>query len=153
MKRLLLWGSLSLTLVLTACPNSTQQAQIAQAALTASTVASAAQQAEITAYQQGKQCPPSSSTCLTISDADHHFIQEQFATLGTVGKTLDGCIRSSGTPAGAVACISTATSAVDQINQQGGLYIKSPQAKQDFQAAMAALKVALVAISQVIGGK
>jgi hypothetical protein len=140
-------------LTLTACPNATQQTQIAQAALTASTVASAAQQAEIAAYQQGKQCQAATTSCPSISDADHHFIQEQFATLATVGKTLDGCIRSSGTPAGAVACISTATAAVDQINQQGGLYIQSTEAKKDFQAAMSALKVALVAISQVIGGK
>lgn len=143
-----------LSMLLTACPNSTQQAQIAQAALTASTVASSAQQAEIAAYQQGKACNASgASGCIVISDTDHHFIEQQFGSLATMGKALDSCIRTSTTNAGAVACISTATSAIDEINSQGGLYIKSAAAKQDFQTAMAALKVALIAVSQVIGGK
>jgi len=144
MKRLIaLTGSFLVAIALTGCPaSSSQRTQVAQAAQTASTVVVAFQQGEIVAHNQG-----------VVSDADHLFIQKELLTVSTVGKTLDSCILSTTTTAGDIACIQTASTAVDQINSDGGLYIKSANAKADFQAAMAALKISLTAISQVLGGK
>lgn len=144
MKRIMSVVLLSvLSLVLVGCPaNSTQRQNVAQAAQTASSVVKAAQTAEITAHEQGQ-----------VTDADHQFIEKEFLAVSIVGKTLDSCIGITTSTAGDLACISTATAQLDQINNDGGLYIKSDQAKQTFQATMAALKVALVAISQVLGGK
>lgn len=143
MKRILsLAGVLSIALMLAGCPaTSTQRQQVAQAAQTASTVVVAFQQGEIIAHEQG-----------VVSNADHIFIQKELKNVSVVGKALDSCILSATTAAGDVACIQTATTAIDQINADGGLYIKSAKAQADFQTSMGALKIALTAISQVLGG-
>lgn len=141
MKQGLLAFALALAVIpLTGCPASTQS-KVANAALTASTVVKSFQAAEITSHQQG-----------LVSDADHQFIEREIGNVATVGKALDSCIASATSTAGDVACISTASTAIDQINTDGGLGIKSAQAKQDFQAAMAAFKVALASVSAVLGG-
>lgn len=151
MKRCLIIAALALTLVLCGCPNTQQQTQIAQAALTASSTLVAAQAGEITMYNQGKLCQGQPS-CISISTADHQFIQEQFHTAGTLVKTLDSCIRTSSTNQGAAACVSTAANSFDQIYTSGGTYIKSDEARKDFEAAISATKLALTVLAQAFGG-
>ena len=132
------------SLVVIGCPSGTgtQRQQVAQAAENASIVVKNFQQGEIVAYQQG-----------LIPATDHQFIQKELVTVGTVGKTLDTCIRLTTTDSGIVSCANTATSALDQINTDGGLYIKSTSAKQDFALAIIGTKTAIAVIGTIFGGK
>ena len=145
MKRLIaLAGTLAISAMLIGCPASTsttQRQQVALAAQNASIVVAGFQQGEIVAYQQG-----------LIPVADHTFVQKELITVGTVGKALDSCILSTTTNAGIVACAQTATAAIDQINTDGGLYLKSDKAKTTFQLAMIGVKTAIGMISTIFGG-
>jgi hypothetical protein len=125
---------------MTGCPASTQQ-KVAQAAQTASIVVVNFQQAEIVSYQQG-----------LISAQDHQFIEQELGNVAVAGKALDSCIATATNTAGDLACIQTASTAINTINQQGGLGIKSATAKQEFQAAMAAFNTSLATITAVLGG-
>ena len=144
MKRIItIAAGLLLTLscaMLTGCPKATKS-KVANAVLTASTVIKDFQQSEITSHQQG-----------LISDTDHQFIEQELGNVAIAGKALDSCVASATNSAGDVACISTTTTAIGQINAAGGLGIKSAQAKQDFQAAMSAFNVALASVSAILGG-
>jgi hypothetical protein len=136
------WGVLlaPLALALMGCP-AAQRQQVAQALQTASTVVQSFQQAEIVSHNQG-----------VVSDDDHHFIEQQLLTVAAAGKTADSCVQTTTTVAGDIACVNTMATMVDQVNTQGGLYIKSAQAKQDFQLAMTGLKAALATINAILGG-
>jgi len=153
MKKILIFAVTSLAFMLCGCPSKTQQ-NVAQAALTASSTIQAAQQAEIAAYLNGKSCASTAgASCVVISDEDHKFIQTQFVSVSAVGKTLDSCIRTATNTAGSLICINTASATITQINNNGGLYIKSAEARKDFQAAMSALNLSLTVLTQVLGGK
>jgi hypothetical protein len=140
---LALFCILPIGLVLTGCPSGTsitQRQQVAQAAQNASIIVQGFQQGEIAAHQQGM-----------IPDADHQFVQKELLTLSRLGKTTDTCIGSTTTNAGIVACVNTAIAEVDQINKDGGLYLKSDKAKTEFQLAMTGVKTALSVISTLMG--
>jgi hypothetical protein len=143
MKRFLALTSLALVaLVLTACPNTSQRQQAAQAAQNASIIVAGFQQGEIAAHDQG-----------LIPNADHIFIQKELVTLASVGKATDSCIGGTTSNAGIVSCINTAIGTVDQINTDGGLYLKSAKAKTDFQLAMLGVRTSLSVIGTILGGK
>jgi hypothetical protein len=128
-------------LVLTGCPSSSasQRQQVAMAAENASIIVKGFQAGEITAHQQG-----------LIPDADHQFIQKELVTVAGLGKTTDSCIASTTTNAGIVACVNTAIAEIDQVNNDGGLYLKSDKAKSEFQLAMTGVKTALSVISTLM---
>ena len=144
MKRILsILAVSSMAVMLAGCPaNTSQRQQVAQAAQNASIIVAGFQQGEIVAYQQG-----------AIPVADHQFIQKELKTVATVGKTLDSCILTTTTNAGIVACADTAVSAVDQINTDGGLYLKSDKARTRFQLAMVGVKTAISVIATIFGGQ
>lgn len=134
----------ALAVLLTGCPSTsnTQRQQIAQASQNVSIVLVSAQKAEIASFQQR-----------LIPAQDHLFIQKQFETIGTLGKTTDSCILSAKDTLGATTCINVAVETIDQINTNGGLYLKSDKAKQDFSIAMLSVRTILASISQALGGK
>lgn len=139
--KVLAWLALApLALVLIGCP-AQQRQQVAQALQTASTVVQSFQQAEIVSHNQG-----------VISDDDHHFIEQQLLTIAGAGKSADTCVKTTTTVAGDIACVNTMVTMVDQVNSQGGTYIKSAQAKQDFTLAMTGLKAALQTVTAILGG-
>ena len=141
MKRIVIKAILALPVIgLVGCPTSTQ-VKVAQASQTASIVIVNFQKAEIASYQQG-----------VVSAADHQFMETELGNVAVVGKTLDSCIKTATNNSGYLACIATAEGAVNTISTNGGIGIKSAQAKQDFQAAMSAFNVALAAISTILGG-
>jgi hypothetical protein len=139
MKKLLFLAPL--VLLLTGCPAANQQ-KVAQAVNNIAIITVGLQQSEISAHQQG-----------LIPDDDHRFIEQQLLTLGTAGKAADACIRTATDAKGDVACIDTVVATVDNINSQGGLFLKSAKAKGDFQTAMAAVKTVLLSVETVIGPK
>lgn len=128
-------------LFLTGCPaKSNQMQEAAQASENAAIIVQGFQNAEIAAHQQG-----------IISDADHQFIQKELLTVSALGQTTDSCIAAAANSTGAVGCITTAVTEIDQINADGGLYIKSAAAKQDFSIAMTGVKTVLVSIETMLG--
>jgi hypothetical protein len=134
--------------------NSSQRQQIAQAAQDAATILHGFESGEVAAYNQGKTCLASGmSGCIVIPDSDHLFIQQSMVTIGTAEKAMHSCIRTATSTAGAVACVNTLVSTIDVINADGGLHLKSPQAKTDFQLAMIGARTALTVIVTVVGGK
>ena len=143
MKRILIASvALVMSLGMIGCPmNSTQQQQAAQASLQASTVLKVAQQGEIAAAQNG-----------FIPAADHQFIQIQFENVALLGKTLDSCVRTANNNGAAIICLNTAITNVDQMNTNGGLGLKSVQAKQDYQLAMTAIRTVFASIVATLGG-
>ena len=140
MRILAITSTAALALALCGCPSS-QQEQAAQAVDNAATALLAAQQVESAAHQQG-----------LISNADDAFIQQQFVSLSTIGNTVDTCIGNASATGAAVTCLNTAITAVDQINTQGGTYLKSTTAKADFELGITAVRTVLASIETVIGG-
>lgn len=125
------------------CPaNLTQRQQAANAAQNISIIVSDFQQGEIASYKAG-----------LIPATDHVFIEKELIVVATLGKTADSCIRVSTNTSGVVTCLNTAATAIDQINTDGGLYLKSDKAKTTFQLAMIGVKTTLASISATIGGK
>lgn len=128
---------------LVGCPaNLSQRQQAAAAAQNISIIVADFQQGEIVAYQAG-----------LIPPADHSVVQRELLTVATVGKTADACILAASTTPGVVTCLNSAATAVDQINSDGGLYLKSDKAKTTFQIAMLGVKTTLTSIAAVLGGK
>lgn len=127
--------------VLAGCPNSAQLQKAAQASENAAIVVQGLETAETAAYQKG-----------LIPYDDHQFIQKEILTISAIGKTTDSCIGAAGSTAGAVTCVDTAVTQIDQINTQGGLYLKSDQARQDFTLAMTGVKTVLLSVEAVLGG-
>lgn len=142
LRKSLVLAVLSGVLVLTGCPNTASQKQAAQAAQNISIILIGAQKAEIVAYQQ-HLVPPT----------DHRFIQQQFKTIEQLGKTTDACILSAGNTKGTLVCLDTAVAAIDNINNDGGTFIKNAKAKADFALAMLSVKTLLVSVETVLGGK
>ena len=141
MKRIAIAAVLAIFAIgLSGCP-ATTQVKVAQAAQTASIVVVNFQKAEIVSFQQG-----------LISSADHQFIEGELANSATAGIALDSCIKTATNNAGYLACLTTAQTAVNTIISNGGTGIKSAQAKQDFQSAMAAYNVALATAKAFLGG-
>ena len=141
MKRILLLTAIMLAGVgIIGCP-ATTQVKVAQAAQTASIVVVNFQKAEIVSYHND-----------LISVADHQFIEAELANSATAGIALDSCIKTATNNTGYLACLSTAQTAINTIAINGGTGIKSVQAKQDFQAAMAAYNVALATAKALLGG-
>ena len=138
MKKLALL-SIFLALPLTGCPSATLQ-KAAQASENAAIIVQGLQTAEIAAHNQG-----------LIPDADHQFIEEQILNLSSIGKTVDSCIGSAGTNAAAATCINTGLTEVQAIQANGGLYLKSAQAKSMFSIAMSGVESVLVAVETVLG--
>lgn len=126
----------------TGCPaNTTTLQKCATASNQAAIIVQGFNTAEIAAHQQG-----------LIPDADHQFIEQQVVSLGEMGKTADGCIRTAGTNAAALVCINSAIATVETINQQGGLYLKSDKAKSEFTLVLAGVKAVLQSLVAVLGG-
>jgi hypothetical protein len=125
---------------LAGCP-ATTQVKVAQAAQTASIVVVNFQKAEIVSHSNH-----------LISDADHQFIEGELANSATAGTALDSCIKTATNNAGYLACLTTTQTAINTIIANGGTGIKSAQAKQDFQSAMAAYNVALATAKALLGG-
>jgi hypothetical protein len=141
MKRIALLTLLTLAAIgIVGCP-ATTQVKVAQAAQTASIVVVNFQKAEIVSYQQR-----------IISPADHQFIEAELANSATAGVALDSCIKTATNNTGYLACLSTTQTAINNISANGGTGIKSAQARQDFQAAMAAYNVALATAKALLGG-
>jgi hypothetical protein len=97
------------------------------------------QASEIAAHAQG-----------VIPDADHKFIETEVLALSQVGKTVDSCIRTAGTPAGTVNCLNVAINEVDQMQSEGSLQLKSSQAQQTFAIAISGVKAVLVSVQTVV---
>lgn len=133
-------AAVALLLPLMGCPSASLQ-KAAQASENAAIIVQGLETAEIAAHSQG-----------LIPDADHLFIQQQVQTLAAIGKTTDSCIAASGANAAAVVCINTALTQVQKIQANGGLYLKSAQAKNDFSLAMSGVEGVLVSIETVLGG-
>ena len=141
MKRIVIVAVLAVFAVgLSGCP-ATTQIKVAQAAQTASIVVVNFQKAEIVSFQQG-----------LISPNDHQFIEGELTNSATAGIALDSCIKTATNNAGYLACLTTTQTAINTIADNGGTGIKSAQAKQDFQAAMAAYNVALATAKALLGG-
>lgn len=130
----------ALALCLCGCPTSQQQ-QAAQAIDNAAIALQAAQNVETSAHQQG-----------LISNSDDAFIQQQFVSLSTVGLTVDTCIGGATASGAAITCLNTAITGVDQINAQGGTFLKSATAKADFELGITAVRTVLASIETAIGG-
>jgi hypothetical protein len=128
-----------LSVVLAGCPSTSTQQKAALAAQNASVIVVAFQKAEISSYQAG-----------LIPAPDHQFIEAQLVTVGQLGLALDSCIRTATNSAGTVACVGVMTASINEINTQGGLYLKSAGAKQDFQLAMTSLNAALAVLTTVL---
>lgn len=142
MRKTLALLALASALALTGCPlTSTQQQQVLRASDDAALVVQTAQKAVDAATQQG-----------LISTADRNFIQQQFGSLGQIGKTVDSCVGNAADKNATIGCINTAINSVDAINQTGGLYLKSTQAKNDFAVAIAGVRTTLAAIDAMLGG-
>lgn len=129
-------------LVMAGCPANTQQRQQA---------ASAAQNISIIVldFQQGEIA---SHTAGLIPETDHIFIQKELVTVTRLGKTADSCILVAVDTPGVVTCLNSAANSIDQINSDGGLYLKSDKAKSTFQLAMIGVKTTLTSIAAVLGG-
>lgn len=140
MKLALLTAWLALPLLLTGCP-SAQLQNAAQASENAAIIVQGLETAEIAAHGQG-----------LIPDADHLFIQQQVQSLAAIGKTVDACIGGAGTTKGAVACLQTAVTQVQQIQANGGLYLKSTTAKNDFSVAMSGVEGVLTSVEIMLNG-
>lgn len=142
MKNLALLAIWPVALLLTGCPlNSTQQQQVLRASDNAALVVAAGQKAETTAFNDG-----------LISQADHSFIEQQFGSVGQVMKAVDSCVAGSGNKGAILSCLSTAINSVDAINANGGLYLKSAQAKNDFAVAVGGVRSVLASIEATLGG-
>jgi hypothetical protein len=142
-KAVLLAGLISfalLPLCAFSCSGSQQQ-QAAQASLQASTVIVTAQQAEIALYGQSLD-----------TAAEHQFIETQFDAIGQIGTTVDACIGSASQTNGVFTCLNTAITKLDAINAQGGLELKSAQAKAGFAAAVLGVRTVLASIEVTLGG-
>ena len=137
------------------CPaNQSQLQKAATASREAVTVVQGFQQGEILAYNQGKTCAQSGAQgCVVISDEDHLFIQQSVSTIFELDKTTNTCIGAAGSASVAVTCANSAIVAIDQLQAQGALHIKSASAKQEFEIAMIGARTALVIISTILGGK
>lgn len=129
----------AMVLTLAGCPSGTTQQKAAQASENAAIIVQGLQASEIAAHNQG-----------LIPDADHTFIETEVLALSQVGKTVDSCIRTAGTPAGTVSCLNLAVNQVDQMQAEGALKLKSTQAKQDFSIALTGVKAVLVSIQAVV---
>lgn len=138
MRKLLALGALALCLC--GCPSGTQQ-DAAKASLQVTVVMTAAQQVEITAHNSK-----------LVSDSDHEFIQKQFITLAEADKAANSCISQAANTGAVIVCLNTAISTVDQINQQGGTFIKSPSAQANFNLALTSVKSILQTIETTMGG-
>jgi hypothetical protein len=129
-------------IVMAGCPANVQQRQqAAAAAQNISIIVSDFQQGEIASHTAG-----------LISEADHIFIQRELVTVATLGKTADSCILLAVDTPGVVTCLNSASTSIDQINSDGGLYLKSDKAKTTFQLAMIGVKTTLTSIAAVLGG-
>lgn len=129
-----------LVIGLAGCPNANLQ-RAAQASQNAAIIVQGLETAEIAAHQQN-----------LIPDDDHQFIQREVLALATLGKGTDSCIAAAANVNGAVSCIRTAVTAVDAINADGALNLKSVKAKQDFTIAMSSVKTVLLTIETTLNG-
>lgn len=135
--------ALAPAILLIGCPADTATLQrAAQASENAAIVVQGLETAEIAAHNQG-----------LIPDADHQFIQKEVLTISALGKTTDSCIGGAGTTAGAVVCINTAVTQITQIEADGGLYLKSASAQQQFSIATNAVKTVLLAVETTLTGQ
>lgn len=129
-----------LALFLAGCPTATQE-KAAQASLEASIVIQTGQQAEIAAFNQQ-----------LIPVSEHQFIETQFGSLAVIGKTADSCIAGANAQAATLVCLNTALNGVDSIYSNGGLYLKSQQARSIYQVAVGGFRSALASIIVALGG-
>jgi hypothetical protein len=133
-----------------ACSGSDQE-KVAQAIDTALVGARDFQQTEIAIYNEGQSCPPDGS-CLAISQEDHVFIQQELKTLAQAGQAAGHCVAASSNSAGDLACLKTVLDTVDEINNAGGLHIKSVDARKTYQTVMVSVRGGIAAIYAVLGG-
>ncbi len=140
--------------LLLGCPaNQSQLQKAATASQQAMTVVQGFQQGEILAYNQGKACAATGAQgCVIIPDADHLFIQQSVSTIAQLDRTTNTCIGDAGSAKVAVTCANSAIATINQLQDDGALRLKSPQAKQDFALAMIGAKTALTIISTILGG-
>jgi hypothetical protein len=132
--------ALAFCATLTGCPlNTTQQQALANASDNAAKIAGAAQQVEITAYQQQ-----------LITQADHDFIETQFKSLATAGLAADTCIKSASAKTAALTCLSTYATAVQTIGAQD-VGIKSSNAQATFNLTITSIEGVLSALETELG--
>ena len=142
MKRLAILALSASILPLAGCPmTATQQQQVLKASDEAAIVVAGGQKAETAAFQQG-----------LIPAAEHHFMEQQFASLGQIGKTVDSCVAASGSKGAMLTCLNTAITSVDAINANGGLFLKSTSAKNEYAAVMLGVRTVLASIDATLGG-
>ena len=134
-KLLAITACLILLVVLAACPKASVVRQAAVASQSASIAVQAFQQAEIHSFD-AKQ----------VSKEDHLAIQGLLVEVAQVGKTLDTALRQADSDASAIASLSTAVVAIDDLNKQGLLHIKNPDIQAKWTIAMAGAKAALNSI-------
>ena len=118
-----------------------QQHNAAQASENAAIILQNLQQAEITAYNAGD-----------IPASDHLFIEQSLTTIAQSGKAADACIASATSNSAVSACVITVVNTVSQINADGGTYLKSTTAKNDFTIAMTGVQSLMQAIVTMTGG-
>jgi hypothetical protein len=130
-----------MAVVLTGCPSttSTQRQQAAQASQNITIALLAAQKADVAAHDQG-----------LYSDADHVFIEQQFLTIARLDKATNACILKATDTPGTVVCLSSATDTLDQINAEGGSYLKSDHARLEFASVITGIRTTLASIAQVL---
>lgn len=131
----------ALAFPLAGCPNlsSNQQQALANASDNAAKIAIAAQQVEITAYDNQ-----------AISQADHLFIEQQFKNLAQAGLAADTCIKGASTKTAAVSCLSAYTLAVQNVGAQS-VGIKSAQAQAEFNLTITSVEGVLAALETELG--
>ena len=144
MKRAILAAVLALAAIgLTGCPTSTsQRQQIAVALDNTSMVIKDAQQAEIIAVNQG-----------LISPTDDIFVQNELTALSKLGKTTDACVLSSTDTTGALSCIKSEVTTIQQLQADGALGIKSDKAKSLFNTVTNSVIAIVNGVYTALGGK
>jgi hypothetical protein len=145
MKRIVIIAALSIgaATLLTGCPASTsQRQQIASALDNTSMVIKDAQQAEIIVVNQG-----------AISPQDDIFVQTELIALTKLGKTTDKCVLTATDTTGSLSCIKSELIAIQHIQADGVLNLKSAKAQSVFSAVMNSATAVVNGVYTALGGK
>ncbi len=112
----------------------------AQASENASNIVKNLETAEIAAVKSG-----------LVPVSDDVVIQQGISAVSSVGLTVDSCITNSGNTAGAVACINTAVTQIQALQQAGALHLKSQAAQSEFSIAISGVEGVLLAVDTQLG--
>jgi hypothetical protein len=123
------------------CGCDSPQQEAAKASLQVTIVMQAAQQGEIAAHNQH-----------LIPDNEHQFIQQQFISLAEADKAANLCVSQATNKGAVISCLNAAIGGVDSIYQNGGLFLKSQTARNNFSIAIIGVRGVLSAIEATLGG-